>query len=202
MIEQKTAWEILGISKERWFNKEVLEGEEWKDISDLDGKYQISSFGRVKSLSRVVNLETAQGVKERIRVLGTNPKGYSVISLCFGHCKMKTFTVHRVVANAFIPNISNLPEINHKNLIKQDNRVINLEWVTSKQNTNHSWRFGNRKAASCETHGMASLTNDQVKIIRNLYTKNNITQIKLAEMFSTRQGVISSIVNYKTWKKI
>ncbi len=202
MIEQKTVWEALGINENKWYDIETLSGEKWKDIKGYEKQYQVSSFGRIKSLSRIVNLETRQGIRERIRVLGTNPKGYSVISLCSGHCESKTVTVHRVVANAFISNVNNLPEINHINLIKQDNQINNLEWVTSKQNTHHSWMVGKRNPASGEKHGMAKLTNNQVSNIREMYNTGKFTQWELAKTFGVYQGAIYSIINYITWKNI
>ena len=59
----------------------------------------------------------------------------------------KTFTIHRLVAEAFIPNPDNLPQVNHKNLDKSDNRIENLEWVTARQNTNH--RYKSKYPGSC-----------------------------------------------------
>ena len=98
--------------------------EIWKDIEGYEGLYQISTMGRVKSLRR--NIILRQGITngyERV-VLSTNniPKGYSI---------------HRLVANAFIPNPDNLPQVNHKDENKANNRVDNLEWCTQKYNVNY-----------------------------------------------------------------
>ena len=60
MIEQKTVWEALGINENKWYDIETLSGEKWKDIKGYEKQYQVSSFGRIKSLSRIVNLETRQ----------------------------------------------------------------------------------------------------------------------------------------------
>lgn len=115
--------------------------EIWKDIIikqngvvyDYTGKYQVSNFGRVRSLK----------CKNEFRMMLMKQKehknGYLTINLNKDG-SYKTFSVHRLVANAFIPNPSNLPEVNHKNEIKNDNRVDNLEWCTSKYNSNYATR--------------------------------------------------------------
>lgn len=106
-------------------NKEI-----WKDIKDYNGLYQISNLGRVKSLG---NSATR---KEKIRKLKTDKKGYYIINL-FKNGKTKNYRVHRLVAEAFIPNPENKPEIDHINTIRCDNRVENLRWVTPKENKNN-----------------------------------------------------------------
>lgn len=99
--------------------------EVWKDIQGYEGLYQISNKGRVK------NFKT-----NRILTVHQQPNGYSYITL-HKEGKPKTFRIHRLVAQAFIPNPNNLPCINHKNEIKTDNRVENLEFCTNKYNSNY-----------------------------------------------------------------
>ena len=117
------------------------EYEMWKDIKGYEGLYQVSNLGRVHSLDRFVPRKTGtvQKVHGRILKLPEDKDGYSQVSL-WKRNKMKKAKAHRLVGEAFIPNPNNLPEINHKNEVKNDNRVSNLEWCTRKENINHGTR--------------------------------------------------------------
>ena len=102
--------------------------EEWRDIEGYEGLYMVSSLGRVKSIGY-----------DKERILKPGKIGYGYLQVClFKDGKRKRYLVHRLVANAFIPNTENLPEVNHKDEDKTNNRVSNLEWMTSKDNTRYS----------------------------------------------------------------
>ena len=124
--------------------------EIWKDIIGYEGLYQVSNFGRVKSLSRTVNAYPRGHKANRVirdRILKSNhiKNRYDIVALRKNN-KTKTFAVHNLVANHFLPNPNNLPEINHIDENKQNNRVDNLEWCTHKHNMNSgtvSQRIGN-----------------------------------------------------------
>ena len=111
-----------------------LPGEIWKDIEGYEGIYQVSNMGRVRSLTRKVWNYTKPG---RILRPGAKENGYLHVALSNGSKKEKHAHVHRLVAAAFIPNPDNLPEVNHKNYDKTDNRIDNLEWCTSRYNKAH-----------------------------------------------------------------
>lgn len=109
--------------------------EEWRDVPGFEGLYLISNLGNVKSVERFKrNNAGTQFVNERIRVLTPDKDGYLKVCLSKDG-KHYVKSVHRLVAEAFIPNPDNLPVINHKNEDKQDNRVTNLEWCTVQYNT-------------------------------------------------------------------
>lgn len=128
--------------------------EIWKDIEEYEGLYQVSDQGRVRSLPR--NTTSGKLLKPRI-----NRYGYLYVVLCKGG-KTKTYTIHRLVAMAFIPNDSpeQKTQINHKDECKTNNFIwinengtmdpekSNLEWVTSKENVN----YGTRNRRSSQKH--------------------------------------------------
>ena len=121
--------------------------EEYRDIKGFEGLYQVSNLGNVKSLNY------RRTGKEEILKAGDNGDGYLQVVLCKGG-KDKTCTVHRLVAEAFLENTNNLPEVNHKDEDKTNNNVQNLEWCSSKYNCNHGTR--NRRVAEANTNNPKS----------------------------------------------
>ena len=108
--------------------------EEWRDIKGYEGKYQVSSHGRVKSLNY-----HREG-KEKILKPEVLKKGYLRVDLHNG-AKRNKIQVHRLVAEAFIDNPNNYPQVNHKDENKQNNHVENLEWCTNKYNANYGTKL-------------------------------------------------------------
>ena len=114
--------------------------KEWKDVIGFEGLYQVSNTGEVKSLARIsTNKGSYSGcikVKERNLKQCINRLGYYVLTL-FKDGKRHFKTVHRIVAEAFIENPKQYPEVNHKDLDKSNNNVVNLEWCDRFYNINH-----------------------------------------------------------------
>lgn len=112
--------------------------EEWKDVKGYEGLYQVSNLGRVKSLARYKknNLGSKSLIGEKILKQSKNNRGYCRIHLCKDAHK-KAFSVHRLVADAFVPNPKNFTDVNHKDENKENNRADNLEWCDYEYNINY-----------------------------------------------------------------
>ena len=119
--------------------------ESWKDIPGFEGAYQVSNLGRVRSLDRRDRL--GRRFRGRVLILQKYPNGYLHVALGRGPQHL----VHRLVAGAFLQNASRLREVNHKNGNRADNRLENLEWVSSSDNKKHGYRELPRKAHSRTT---------------------------------------------------
>lgn len=118
--------------------------EEWKPIPDYEGLYEVSSLGNIRSLDRFMyskrwNKESL--IKGRILKPTLYKNGYLRVELTDKDGNRKKYPVHKLVADAFIPNPNNYPQVNHKDEIKTNNNVSNLEWCTAKYNINYgTWK--------------------------------------------------------------
>lgn len=135
--------------------------EIWEDIKEFEGLYQISNLGNVKSLKR----KCKNRVCEEKILSPYHAKGYLKINL-FKEAKCKSMFVHRLVAQAFIPNPNNFPQVNHKNEKRDDNRVENLEWTDNKENMN----FGLHNLRKCISLSIYYLKKDKPEEIEMIET--------------------------------
>ena len=119
--------------------------EVWKSIKGVEGLYEVSNLGRVKSLSRVKICKSNSSfiTKEKILSLSFSRDGYKKCSLHKGGRRF-TYQVHRLVAEAFIPNINDLPQVNHRDWDRTNNRVENLEWCTYEYNSENRRNSSNK----------------------------------------------------------
>ena len=121
---------------------------EWRPIEGYEGLYEVSNTGQVRSFDRYVKYSNGRIHLHKGKVLSPSIRydGYLVVLLSYNG-KHKMFSVHRLVAEAFIPNPDNLPQVNHKDEDKTNNSVENLEWCDNKYNMN----YGTRKRRVIET---------------------------------------------------
>lgn len=165
-----------------------LDGEIWTTISELE-EYQVSTFGRVKSL---------KWGKQKILRPRLDRNGYLAVRFCQGK-KQYIRSVHRLVAENFIPNPDNKPEVNH--LHGQFNNYVGcLEWTTHSENMQYSYDAGGRTGPCGEHNGQAKLTSEQVLYIRE--NTENLTQKQLGKLFGVTKTAIGSIQRGRTWKSV
>lgn len=128
------------------------ENEIWKSVKDYEGYYEVSNFGRVRSLDRAVNCTHGSIAIKKGKILKqtVQAKGYLCVNLA-KNGKSKSVQIQRIVAMAFIDNPDNLPCVNHKDENPQNNHVDNLEWCTYEYNNT----YGNRliRMAKSNTNG-------------------------------------------------
>ena len=122
----------------------MTESEIWKDVVGFEGLYKVSNKGNVYSVRRV----SSQGKKCGGSTLKPRCVGYGYLQVSlYKNGKMERKFIHRLVAEAFIPNPESLPQVNHKDEVKGNNNVENLEWCTSEYNNNHGTRNERRVKA-------------------------------------------------------
>ena len=162
--------------------------KEWRKIDGYD-KYYCSDDGHVK------NVLTGKLLH---RFTGTS--GYLNVKL--SKCgKVKTRSIHRLVALTFIGNSNPDLQVNHINGIKTDNALGNLEFVTQRENTRHAIEIG-LFDNSGQKNGMSKLTDEDIPKIRELLASGEYTQKEIAEMFGVKKNAISEIKLCKKWSSV
>lgn len=176
--------------------------EVWKEVIGFDGWYLVSNIGNVRSVDR--NIADGRRIKGKMLKQFIDKDGYHKVTLHVNGKLFKKF-VHRIVAEAFIPNPRNYPIINHVDENPENNSVLNLEWCTVKHNVN----YGNRAQKFSEkTHGELNyghkLTEKEVKNIRSEYkrgVKGHGTE-SLGKKYGVHRMTIKAIIERQSWKHI
>ena len=140
-----------------WLSLEDLPHEQWRDVVDYEGHYQVSNYGRIKSLKRD---------KRKILRAHIDWHGEYFMVALYKDNKSKLSRVHILVAEAFVPNVDKKPFVNHMDGNKQNNIANNLERVTQSENQKHAYDSGFYKVGA--EHPLAKFTEEQVRYIREV----------------------------------
>lgn len=178
--------------------------EIWKPVSGLESFYEISSNGRLRSLDRYIPHHYNGGFqlrKGKMISLGNDGRaGYKKNRLNYGDKGAKCVFIHRLVAEAFIPNPENKPFVNHINAVKHDNRLGNLEWVNRSENTKHAVNLGLVKVPGLVGDQHPERKLDSSKVLEIFYSKE--VGLRLAKKYGVSKGTIYRIKNKQTWNCI
>lgn len=175
-------------------DKEVKsrEGESWRDISGYEGLYQVSNYSRVKSVSRTIEVYRDGVSHSRIyseSLMSASMRNtYPNVNLSRDG-RIENFLIHRLVAQAFIPNPENLPIVNHIDGDTHNNHVSNLEWVTQSENINHAIKIGNKKAKL----EVRKKTTTKQKIIDVLTVFPDMKTGKIAELVGCNPRYVTGV---------
>lgn len=177
--------------------------EIWKPIPGYEGHFEVSNMGRVKALARECalnyrgRLKTTRIRKERILALNPIKSGYPLVHL-YLNGKRKAELVHRLVLAAFVRKPLSKETGNHKNFVKSDNRLENLEWVTQAENNMHKIAAG---------YGGRKLSDDDVRLIRFWSVRvprgcNKGLGKILGKIFGVSNGIINNVASRRTYAHV
>jgi hypothetical protein len=171
-----------------------MENEIWKDVKGYEMYYEVSNLSNIRR-----KLGTSK-LKQKNLKGSFDKDGYIKVNL---KIKQKTNSkiLHRLLAEAFIPNPENKPQVNHINGIKSDNTLENLEWCTLSENRQHAYDTGLQRSDTRrgEKNNFCKLTKEDVLKIRQMYKPYKFTNKMIAEIYNVTEGCISNITSRKNW---
>lgn len=170
------------------------DGEEWRDIVGFEGFYKISNYGRVVSLERRVVTKRNYVYHYKKKMMRPHfDEEYVKVQLRTSLGKSKGYRLHRLIAEAFIPNPENLPQVNHVNGNKSDNRIENLEWCTHQHNVDHAIITGLKEIAT-----RRHVTEEQVRQVR-VELNNGLTYPQIVKKLNITEAIIGNIKRGNSW---
>ena len=168
--------------------------EVWKPI--LNNHYEVSDLGRVRRIKEITNTKKGKIIKPH-----TAKNGYVTVSLSVSGVKLPSKRLHGLIAGAFLGPRPDGIQVNHKNGVKTDNRLENLEYVTAKGNMEHAFKLGLQPRPSGENNPSAKLNIGKVLEIRNLF-KSGIHKSEIARRINVNDSTVGRVINRKTWKHV
>lgn len=177
----------IKVNSERWLSIEPLEGEIWKQVDGYGGYYEVSNLGRVRSKERVTDIQSYCHIVRKPKILKGQFNGNYFRVVMSYEGKYRQVLIHRLVAEAFLPNPNNLPEINHKDEDKTNNNVSNLEWCTRLYNINYGTKKKRHSEFMTKTKGRRVCQYTKTGELVNTF--ESITQASKAT------GIIHSSIN-------
>lgn len=170
-----------------------MQSEKWKKFP-LNNAYQVSTLGNVRSIDRVVKRADGTVIKLKGKEIKKQlwKGGYHFIATCRNSIS-RQYSIHRLVAITHIPNPKRLPQVNHKNGIKTDNRVENLEWCTMAYNNLHSYRTGLKKHHRCWLGKSGYNHNKSMEVIQYDENWNELRR------FGSGRECMKQIGNFSIW---
>lgn len=191
----RESWDLGKVERERWI---VVDQLEWRDVVGYERFYEVSEDGQVRR-------KIQRHSKRAGSLLSPNYDriGYVSYYLVDGYGNRKRAAAHRLVAAAFIGELPEGMEVNHKDLNKQNNRVSNLEYMTHQDNLIHAYASGNCFITRGELNGAAKLTATQVEeIIARKKQNHRLSQRELGAMYGVSSVQIGHILRGTRWAHI
>lgn len=182
---------------------------DFRSINGWEGIYSVNKMGEVCSIPRVILKRdgTKQSIKGRMMKRYLNSSGYLVVRLSNDSIgRRKVALVHRLVAEAFIPNPKKKPEVNHIDGDKTNPAITNLEWVTPKENRKHAWDTGLRNRGHLPIHIGSqkhnSKLNEQIVYKARKLRDDGYSYMQLARLFSVSKKTIMDAVKGISWSHV
>ncbi len=177
------------LTEEIGYKMEVLEDGQ---ISAWNGRYAVTPEGRVWSFIRNRYMSPFQ-----------IPNGYLTVGITKKRGEQRvTTSIHRMVAEAYIPNPRNCNNVNHKDGNKLNNSVDNLEWCTYSENHRHAYRTGIRQSSPIQRNSVRKLRYNEALDIRKLYSQGSVTHETLSEQYGICRRGIGKLISNQTYKEI
>lgn len=196
----KTTANVANNSIGEKLSTQNLENEIWKPVKGFEGLYEVSNLGEVKTVERTILRKSALGkfseylVKSAIKKPYQNKSGYVTIAIIKENKTITTY-LHRIIAEAFVERISETDiVVNHINGIKNDNRIENLEWVTSSTNNVHALDTGLRSTRK-------SMTKEFINSVLEL-REQGLVHSEIATKLKTTIAIVQGITSGNTYKRI